>query len=220
MTCPLCGTRRSRRHCPALARDICPVCCGTKRKVEISCPEDCAWLGAAEAHPPAVVRKQRQRDFDFAVPMLHRLPEVAYRLVLVFQQAITRHRATAVPPVVDADVAEACASLASTLETASRGIIYEHRPTSLPAQRLMLDLQAVLQQVAPQATAAVDRDAATALRRIETAAKAAREQLGGSDRAYLDFVTRLPQQLAAEQADGPETPGPPTHDEGPRIILP
>ena len=28
--CPLCNTRAAKRHCPAKATKICPVCCGTK----------------------------------------------------------------------------------------------------------------------------------------------------------------------------------------------
>ena len=38
--------------------------------------------------------------------------------------------------LIDDDVAEAAAALAATFETASRGVIYEHRPASLPAERL------------------------------------------------------------------------------------
>lgn len=221
MPCPLCGTRRAKRRCPALGQDICPVCCGTKRRVEIACPNDCAWLGAADAHPPAVVRKQRQRDFDFAMPMLHRLPEPAYRLVLLFQDALARHRAGAVPPLLDRDVVEACAALASTLETSARGIIYEHQAGSLPAQRLLMELRAALQRAAPNATAAVERDAATALRRIEAAAKAAGTTLEGGDRAYLEFVQRLPRQLAAGAAEEmPAQAASPPGDERPRIVLP
>jgi hypothetical protein len=220
MPCPLCGTRRAKRRCPALAKDICPVCCGTKRRVEIACPDACTWLGTAETHPPAVVRRQRQRDFDFAVPMLHRLPEPAYRLVLLFQDALARHRVGAVPPLLDRDVAEACAALASTLETSARGIIYEHQPGSLPAQRLRQELRATLERAVPNPTGAVERDAATALRRIEAAARTAGTKLEGGDRAYLEFVERLPRQLASGAAEeAPPAPGL-AGDERPRIVLP
>src|SRR4029079_6022625 len=50
--CPLCGVRRARRGCPALGKQICAVCCGTKRLVEIQCPSDCAYLATAREHPP------------------------------------------------------------------------------------------------------------------------------------------------------------------------
>src|SRR5215470_8411305 len=60
--CPLCGVRRARRGCPALDKQICAVCCGTKRLVQIHCPSDCTWLASAREHPPAVVVRRHQRD--------------------------------------------------------------------------------------------------------------------------------------------------------------
>src|SRR5690349_21016564 len=73
MTCSLCGTRKARRSCPALGRMICPVCCGTKRLKEINCPPTCSYLGNAEAHPPAVVQRQRERDLPMLVQMIEGL---------------------------------------------------------------------------------------------------------------------------------------------------
>jgi hypothetical protein len=55
MVCPLCGLRRARRACPALGKQICAVCCGTKRLVEIQCPSDCVYLAVSREHPPAAV---------------------------------------------------------------------------------------------------------------------------------------------------------------------
>ena len=49
MRCPLCQSRPPRRACPALGREICPVCCGTKRQVEIRCPESCVYLSQRRA---------------------------------------------------------------------------------------------------------------------------------------------------------------------------
>ena len=43
--CPLCGSRKGKRSCPALRTSICSACCGEKRIVEIACPDDCAYLG-------------------------------------------------------------------------------------------------------------------------------------------------------------------------------
>ena len=65
--CPPCGARRARRGCPALADQICAVCCGTKRLVQIECPADCAWLGerprtsAGGRRPPATARHRPAR---------------------------------------------------------------------------------------------------------------------------------------------------------------
>src|SRR5919108_3854947 len=142
MTCPLCGTRKARRACPALGQTICAVCCGTKRLVEIRCPSDCAYLAAAREHPAAVVRKQQERDVARLLPTIQHLTERQYQLFFLFQSAITRFRPDGFARLVDADVAEAAAALASTLETAARGVIYEHTASSPPAQGLATALKA------------------------------------------------------------------------------
>src|SRR5919204_2859776 len=135
-TCPLCGVRRARRACPGIGRQICAVCCGTKRLTEIACPPTCAYLSSARAHPPAVVQRQQERDFEFLLPRISDLSETQYRLLITLQALILRQADQAIPPVTDADVADACATTAATLETARKGIIYEHQAASVPAQRL------------------------------------------------------------------------------------
>src|SRR5260370_22071701 len=65
MICPLCGTRRARRSCPAVGKQICAVCCGTKRLVQIQCPADCAYLASAREHPAAAIVRQQHRDVSF-----------------------------------------------------------------------------------------------------------------------------------------------------------
>src|SRR5438132_7300956 len=58
--CPLCSDRHGKRYCPAVAEQICAVCCGTKREIEIDCPSSCAYLKASrsyEAEKPIVERE-------------------------------------------------------------------------------------------------------------------------------------------------------------------
>lgn len=50
MKCPLCSSRKGKRRCPALGQEICAVCCGEKRRIEIDCPESCAWLEQGQRH--------------------------------------------------------------------------------------------------------------------------------------------------------------------------
>jgi hypothetical protein len=40
--CAACG-RSGRRQCPALAGQICSVCCGTQRGSTLSCPPSCPF---------------------------------------------------------------------------------------------------------------------------------------------------------------------------------
>ena len=147
MLCASCGRRKARRQCPALARSICPVCCGTKRLVEIQCPGDCPHLAAAREHPAAVVRRQQERDVARVLPTIQHLTERQYQLFFVFHTTIARHKPEGFTRLVDGDVAEAAAALASTLETAARGVIYEHTAESRPAQSLATALKTLLEQL-------------------------------------------------------------------------
>ena len=72
--------------------------------------------------------------------------------------------------LIDADVAEATAALAATFETAARGVIYEHRATSLPAERLAISLKPMLVELERAGGSAFQRDAAVVLRRVAAAA--------------------------------------------------
>jgi hypothetical protein len=224
MVCPLCDTRRARRACPALGHEICPVCCGTKRLVVIRCPSSCAYLASARSHPPATVARQRERDFRLAMTLVHKLPERVYALLLLLQATINAYRRTSIPPLQDVDVAEAAASLAATLETAARGIIYEHSPRSLAAQRLMMVLKEELDRAGSNGAASVrETDAALALRRIETGARTGGEALGPSETAYLDFLQRLPDQASGAQpgSESGASAGESGHEpQASRLILP
>ncbi len=101
------------------------------------------------------------------------LTDTQSRLLLLFQSATVQHASGALPPLRDEDVAEAAAASASTLETARKGIIYEHQAVSVPAQRLTAELGRVVAELSAQAgsqQARLERDAAVALRRMEQGA--------------------------------------------------
>lgn len=171
MQCPLCNQRKAKRACPALGKQICAVCCGTKRLVEIACPPDCGYLSAARANPPAIVQRQREMDRALLLPLLQGLSERQARLFLMLAAVVSRHQPEAFQKLIDDDIAQAAGALGSTLETAAKGIVYEHRPASLVGARLMTELKGVVDEVVKTAGPALERDAATALRRIEHAAK-------------------------------------------------
>jgi hypothetical protein len=207
MTCPLCGSRKARRGCPALNQTICPVCCGTKRLAEIACPADCAWLAGAREHPAAVVRRQQERDVAVVLPAIHALTERQHQLFFLFHSVIARHRPDGFARLVDDDVAEAAASVAGTLETAARGVIYEHPARSLPAQRLAAELTAFLGEIRQQGAKVFDGEAAVVLRAIERGAREARGRADGGDVAYLTVMARLLHlNQAAEAAPAPARP--------------
>jgi hypothetical protein len=210
MVCPQCGQRKGRRSCPALGQTICAVCCGTKRLVEISCPPDCVHLAAAREHPAAVVKRQQERDVATLLPTLRNLTERQHQLFFLFQSVIARHSPEGFSRLNDDDVADAAAALASTLETAARGVIYEHTAQSPIAQRLANEMKAMLEEIRQKGGTVYDREAAIALRAIEQGAREARKAAGGDATTYLTLMGRLLQvnQAAPKSALGGQAPRP------------
>lgn len=210
-TCPLCGIRKARRECPALGRAICAVCCATKRLVEIPCQESCPYLAAAREHPAAVVQRRRERDLRFLLPIVSDLTEPQARLMLLFQAVMLRHAAAAVPRLLDQDVADAAEAVAATLETSRKGVIYEHQAASIPAQRLSADLKDAFAALSPEPSqiARIERDAATALRRLERAARTAAAELPGDEApVFINLARRIaPEPGTKPGTGGSSTPG-------------
>ena len=211
MLCPLCGKRRARRVCPALNQTICPLCCGTKRLTEIRCPDSCPHLAVAREHPAAEVRRRQEGAVAVLLPTMQGLTERQQQLFFVFQSVVTRHQPDGLAPLLDDDVAEAAAACAATLETASRGVIYEQRPSAAPALRLTEELKAALAHLREAGPTIYDSEAARALRAVERGARDVRKTVEG-DRAYLELMARILRQQA------PAPPGRP--DRGPAIIMP
>lgn len=201
-SCPLCDDRRARRACPALGRSICATCCGTKRLVEIRCPSDCPYLSTARNHPPAAVQRRQERDARFLVPLMYDLTAGQSRLFFSLQALVLSLAGSVTPSLIDHDIADAAGALASTYETASRGIIYEHKPASLPAQRLVHELTPALKQATEEMPGArlKEQDLLVVMRRLERAAREAQGSLDGGGYAYLGLLHRIMGDPAAAQA--------------------
>ncbi len=220
-TCPLCRRRRARRACPALGHQICAVCCGTKRLREIRCPSDCTYLLSARTHPPAVVQRQQERDARFLLPIIDGLDRRQYQLFFVVQATIHRLAEPDELPVNDDVVRDTAQALAATYETASKGIIYEHRPSSLPAERLARELKPLLEGKDGRGPVASERDLVEVLRRVERAATDARKTLDGGTHAYLDLVGRLMRSSSGSDTGSSDATVPPkTPDPAASVIIP
>jgi hypothetical protein len=191
VACPVCDQRKARRACPALGQTICTVCCGTKRLVAINCPADCVHLAVAREHPAAVVRRQQELDVALLMPTLRHLTERQHQLFFLFHSAIARHTPEGFARLTDDDVAQAAAATAATLETAARGVIYEHAAESPTAQRLGAEFTALLADVRSHGTTVYDGEAALALRAMEAGARETRTRTDGSPTAYLALMGRL-----------------------------
>ena len=127
MTCPLCRSRRGKRLCPAKGERICSQCCGTKRRVEIDCPPDCAFLDGAHAGAWDGRSADRDRDARRIGPFLEGLTEAQGRLVLLSLVGTTAIRARR-RDFDDRLFLEAVQALRKTVETREKGILYEHPP--------------------------------------------------------------------------------------------
>ncbi len=211
MRCPLCHVRPARRGCPALGQNICSVCCGTKRQAEIRCPDSCVYLSSARSHPAAVVRRQQEADLAALVPALRDLSDSQQQLFLLSVTLVDKFRGTDLIAAADDDVAEAAGALASTYETAAKGVIYEHRAGALAAQRLASELKTVFDELGRSRPTAFAADAALVLRALEHLVQRLQRGPGAGPRAFLEIAGRIARQFAEgrgarESAQGNQMP--------------
>lgn len=168
-------------------------------------------LTAAREHPAAVVKKQQERDVATLLPSISHLTERQHQLFFLVHSVVARHKPDTFSRLLDEDVAQASAAVAATLETAVKGVLYEHTPASLVAQRLAKDITAMLAEVKSHGTKIYDGEVAIALRAIERGAREAHRQQAEAT-AYLSLVGRL---LHVRNQPAPEEP-----KTGSSLILP
>jgi hypothetical protein len=168
------------------------------------------YLTSARNHPPAVVQRQIEIDRALLLPLLQGFSERQARIFLMLASLVARYKGEAFQKIVDGDIAQAAEALAATLETAGRGIVYEHQPASLPAARLMAELKGMVGEITKSAAAelgagavsGLERDAAIALRRIHEAAKTTSQK----DPQTTLFQEMLLRVLAPGPGAGSEPP--------------
>jgi hypothetical protein len=171
---------------------------------EIACPPTCGYLTTAREHPAAVVRKQHERDMAALVPLMGALTERQYELLTLFHTVVIgRHKPEGFARLIDDDVAEAADAVAKTLETAARGVIYEHAAQTATAQRLAGELKALIVDMRQRGARVLDREVALVLRTIEKGAREMRRVTDGGEAAYLTLMGRVFPQ-APERERGPE----------------
>jgi hypothetical protein len=177
--------------CPALGREICPVCCGTKREIEIRCPESCGYLSSARAHPPAQVLRRQSDDLEALAPGMTGLSEPRQQLYLFSLTLLERFRGEGLDAAVDADVVSGLEALAATYDTAARGLIYEPQPSSAPARRLTAGIQSVFEELGRDRPSGFAADAAEVLRRLADRAREVSKATSGSSRTFLELAGRV-----------------------------
>jgi hypothetical protein len=125
-TCPLCSARAGKRYCPAKNTQICAVCCGTRREIEIDCPSSCVHLKASrsyESEKPITDRELLAQMRKYDETFLERFNHV----LNVVNETVVQERLTSTW-LVDNDVLEVLKAMRATMNTLSSGIYYETLP--------------------------------------------------------------------------------------------
>jgi hypothetical protein len=174
------------------------------------------YLAAAREHPPAAAVRQQQQDYAVFVKALADFNRRQAQLFLAVNTVIARYEPPELQAVVDDDVIDATTALAATYETASRGVIYEHRAATLSGERLGAAIRAMLREVEGSSGSAFERDVAVVLRRVEQTARAAHASGGGDSRAYFKLLDRL----LSRRDEPADAEAPQAEKEAPRLILP
>ena len=202
VTCRLCNKRPVKRACPALREQICAVCCATKRLVEIACTEDCRYLESSQRHPAAVVKRQIDADVTVLMATIGRLSEQQLQLFLLLQSMVLSYQPEGLARLTDADVALAAGALARSLETASKGVIFEESTGSVVAEGLRRALKPVIDEVSKGGGSRAEREVAIVLRGMERGARHEGHLIASGETSYLELVGRVFQQRpkAAEPA--------------------
>lgn len=203
--CPLCADRAAKRFCPAKEDQICPVCCGTKREIEIDCPSDCVHLKAGRAYEA----EKRVPDPELAAK-LHKFNDAFLREYSGILDLLSRAVATEYLNsqwLLDNDVIEVFKALTATLKTLSSGIHFDYQPDGPVRQSLFRNVKVLLDELMHPQEAA-DRRAMKVAEAIEiteflTFAAQIHSNARPKSRQYLHWLESMATQArVAEQPAG------------------
>lgn len=186
------------------------MCCATKRLVDIQCPEGCRYLETAQRHPAAVIKRQIDRDLTQLMLSVGRLSEQQLQLFFLLQSMVLSYKPEGLSRLTDSDVALATGALAASLETASKGVIFEEGTGSVPAEGLRKVMKGVIEEITKNGGSRAEREVALVLRAMERGARHEGGLIPDGETTYLELVGRVFQQR-------PHAPLPP---EKPLIVLP
>lgn len=211
--CPLCRTRKAKRFCPAKRVHICPVCCGTKREVEIDCTPDCVYLHSGREYEQSLKAKQGTR-----VALTERLWSRSFqarnfKTLMGLWSTIDQARFE-YPTLVDTDAREVLDRLVRTYQTLAGGIYYDHVPDTSTQKILYGSLKSFLEQQQKPEDLSVSAPKTSDLLdclQLSVEMAALTDQSRPRSRAFLDRLREIVAE--ATQKTSPA-------DSQPRIVLP
>jgi len=208
--CWSCENVRGKRSCPAHGGDgICSRCCGTKRRVEIPCPEDCPYLHG-EHDPRWQPPGQQMEDMHF-LSRFGQLSREQIPFLIFFHSLLFRASRELREGLSDDELAVVVSTLKRTCETLSKGVLYEHKSEDIRLQGLITRLGEILTRRKEIETVppASDADMLTVLESTLSAIEAHRAATSKNQRSqnsYLEVAGRVFRAAFSELPD-PELPG-------------
>ena len=156
-----------------------------------------------------MVRRQQEQDLTVLLAALGRVSEPQLQIFFVIHAFISRFKPEG-PQLTDTDVADAVAALATSFETAGRGVLYEGQATSPGGEALRRELKMYLAHLAGEGgDSRFEREVSVVLRGIERGARHDAPGIGDGPVAYLTLVSRILQERPPDASHA-----------GSRIILP
>ncbi|MER3445937.1 MAG: hypothetical protein C4291_03460 [Candidatus Dadabacteria bacterium] len=130
MKCILCEQRKAKRYCPAKRGQICAVCCGEKRGVEINCPLDCPYYVEGQRYQQEKITRQRVRKegiqpYIRRAELYNKNPEIFAKIELALVDLFRTDGR-----LRNEEIASALELVIKTLHTEKKGIFYDHRSES------------------------------------------------------------------------------------------
>jgi len=142
------------------------------------------------------VKKQIDRDVTLLMASVGRLSEQQLQLFFLLQSMVLSYKPEGLARLVDSDVALATGALAGSLETASKGVIFEEATASVVAEGLRRAIKPVLEEITKNSGARAEREVAIVLRAMERGAKHEGGLIPDGETSYLDLVSRVFQERA------------------------
>jgi len=134
------------------------------------------------------------------------LSEPRQQLYLFTLTLVDRFRGDGLDAAVDADVAAGLEALAVSYDTAARGLIYEQRAPTAPAQRLATGIRSVFDELGRGRPTGFAADAAEVLRRLADRVRDVGASTPASPRVFLDLASRVARRFGAAEATTPGEP--------------
>ena len=202
--CPLCSARPAKRLCPAKDTQICAVCCGTKREIEIDCPSNCSYLRTGRDYEaekrlpdPELAAKAYTYDEAFLIRFTPVLNLISREIVEERNQSRW---------LVDNDVIEVLKAVTATLKTLQAGIYYESPPEGPIRMALFRRLKSSMDHLMEPEQQLMERalkvSEAIDITEFLTLSVQSRASIRPRSRQYLDWLATMFGAVSSEERSG------------------